>query len=455
MKKQVLLILTLFLAGCRQNTHDRICRYIDTIEIIDTHEHFMPPGDSTDFYIFNKVAYLSSDMVSSGLTNFIGTKNEVANVDSIWKRYGKFYNYCRATSSHRQFMNSLRLLYGYDKPFLVKEDIKPLYDKMILNNYRNQNEWFDSVFKQEKFKTMFLDQWWNHFNTHIDTNYFQLVCRINSCVLLVSKAAQNKKITSFNDLTNLPNPKSQDVNFLNFMNREVIDTKTLVDYTDLVDSVLSVFKRSGAVCLKNSLAYIRSLDFEDVDYADAVGIYNKTSPLDNKEKKKLEDYMFHHIVQQSIKLNLPVQLHTGDFSGNNNLHDYGQPIKLVNLFLKYPKARFILFHGGYPWTSEFVAIGKNFSNVYLDLVWLPQLSKTVAIRVLHEMLDMVPYNKIMWGGDVGGITDAAGSLELGKEVVATVLSERVEKREMTRELAFEIAKRIFHDNAVELFGLNK
>jgi hypothetical protein len=336
-------------------------------------------------------------------------------------------------------------LYGYDKPFLVKEDIKQLYDKIIINNYRNHNEWFGSVFKKEKFKTMFLDQYWNHFNTKIDTTYFQLVCRINSWVLLSSKAAQNKRITPENEFKDL----------LTLMNQDVLITKTLDDYTNLIDSVMTIFKRNGAVCIKNSLAYRRSLDFEDVDYADAVRIFNKSTALESKEKKQLEDYIFHHIIEQSIKLNLPIQIHTGDFSGNNNLHDYGQPMKLLNLFIKYPKARFILFHGGYPWTSEYVAIGKNFSNVYLDLVWLPQLSKTVAVRTLHEMLDMVPYNKFMWGGDVGNITDAVGSLELGKEVVATVLSERVEKGWMTQELALDIARSIFHDNAIELFGLYK
>jgi len=74
---------------------------------------------------------------------------------------------------------------------------------------------------------------------------------------------------------------------------------------------------------------------------------------------------------------------------------------------------------------------------------------------LHEMLDAVPYNKIMWGGDVTLIDDAVGSLELGKEVIATVLSERVEKGWMTEEVAFDIARSIFHDNAMELFHLKE
>jgi hypothetical protein len=70
------------------------------------------------------------------------------------------------------------------------------------------------------------------------------------------------------------------------------------------------------------------------------------------------------------------------------------------------------------------------------------------------MLDAVPYNKFMWGGDVSKIDDVIGSLELGKEVVATVLSERVQKGWMTEEVAFDVAKRIFRDNAMEIFKLN-
>ena len=69
------------------------------------------------------------------------------------------------------------------------------------------------------------------------------------------------------------------------------------------------------------------------------------------------------------------------------------------------------------------------------------------------MLDAVPYNKIMWGGDVLVIDDAVGSLEIGKEVVATVLSERVDKGWMTEDVSFDVARHIFRDNAIETFSL--
>ena len=239
------------------------------------------------------------------------------------------------------------------------------------------------------------------------------------------------------------------------MNQEVLGMKSLDDYILLTDSVMAVFKAHGAVCIKNTLAYSRSIDFEDIDYAGARAIYDKSAPLNEQDKKKLEDFIFHHIVQQSIKLKMPVQIHTGYLAGNNSMLDNGHPMKLLNLLIKYPEARFILFHGGYPWVGDYTAIGKQFTNVYLDIVWLPQISKTAAIRGLHEILDAVPYNKLFWGGDVTNIDDAIGSLELGKEVVATVLAERVEKGWITEELARDIAKAIFYDNGVEMFQLKR
>jgi hypothetical protein len=442
MKNVLLLISAVLLISCQQSSYIKIRNFLETIEIVDAHEHLQMPGDSSGFYLLNTISYFPADLSSAGATYAFSQKDGPFNADTVWNRIGKYYNYSRVTSYHEQFMNTLKILYGYNKPYLIKEDLKPLYDKMIINNYRNYTKWFDEVFHREKFRTMLLDQYWNHFNTNIDTSYFRLVCNINSCVMLVSEAAANKEI-------------STNKNLLDLMKSGKIKTETLDNYITLVDEVLNIFKSRGAVCLKNTLAYSRPLDFEDVDYSAAVTIYNKKGTLDKTEKKKLEDYVFHHIVQQSITLDLPIQIHTGYLAGNNGWLSNGQPMKLLNILIKYPKAKFILFHGGYPWTNDYVALGKNFTNVYLDIVWLPQISKTEAMRTFNEMLDCVPYNKFMWGGDVTRIDDTAGSLELAKEVVTTVLSGRVDKGEMTEEVALDVAVRIFRDNASEMFHIKK
>lgn len=440
MKKSLILFSILLLPACQDSTYDKLRNYLETIDIVDTHEHLQIPADSNGFFLFNTVSYFASDITSAGAPSYSRLQKHKFNADSLWDQFGEYYNYSRSTSYHEQFMNSLRILYDYQKPYVVKEDIPDLYNRMVINHYRNYGEWFDKVYRDTHFKTMLLDQYWNHFNTDVDTRYYKLVCNVSTCVLLVNEAAANKKITSEKDL-------------LKLLNKDELSSETLEEYLKIVDSVIDIFKEKGAVCIKNVLAYSRSIYFEDVDADTANRIYNKKGPLTGEEQKKLQDFVFHHIIATAIKLDLPVQIHTGYLAGNNSRLDNGQPMKLLNLFLKYPKARFSLFHGGYPWTGDFVAIGKNFTNVYLDLVWLPQISKTSAIRTLHEMLDAMPYNKIMWGGDVLIIDDAVGSLELAKEVVATVLSERVEKGWMTEEMALEIAGRIFRDNAIDLFRL--
>ena len=115
----------------------------------------------------------------------------------------------------------------------------------------------------------------------------------------------------------------------------------------------------------------------------------------------------------------------------------------------------MLFHGGYPWTGEYGAFGKMFPNVYLDLVWLPQISRERAVQALDEMLDLVPYNKFFWGGDCAFIEESAGSLEFGRSVVAEVLDRRIARGLLTEELAREIIRAIFRENAIEVFALEE
>ena len=221
-------VMLILLTGC-ENNYQQIRNYIDDLEILDTHEHIQNPGDSSDFYLFNKISYFPSDIASSGAPGFDTMRETGFNSEIMWDKFGEYYNSSRATSYHEQFMNTLRILYGYKKPYLVKEDVKPLYDKILYNNYRNYDNWFDEVYRKGKFRTMILDQYWDHFNTDIDTKYFKLVCNINTCVLLAGEAAEHKKIDSEKGL-------------LKLLGREELPAETIDDYLSIVDTVLEIFK---------------------------------------------------------------------------------------------------------------------------------------------------------------------------------------------------------------------
>ena len=421
--------------------------FVNTIPIINTHEHqrFPAPreeGQEFNFYHILQPAYVNSDVISAGAPYFDMKKINEGNLDELWNTYGEYLDYSRNTSFYSQLVSGFKVLYGFEDQYFSQKNIEELSEKIRIN-YSDEEQWYSDAVEKAGYVTMFLDQYWDSFNSEINKDYFTLVFNINAIVY---------------DAANKP-PVSANYDHIGITYRQAIDEgykiHSLDDYLGFFDTLLESFIDAGAVTLKNTLAYGRSLDFQDVPYERANELYNRNSSgLNNEERKELQDFMLHSIVKKSIKAGLPMQIHTGYLAGTGNTLQNSNPTKLNNLFLKYRDARFVLFHGGFPWTGEFNALGKMFPNVYLDLVWLPQISRESAILAFDQMLDCVPYNKIFWGGDCHSIEESAGSLEFGKDIVATVLANRIERGLMTGDLAREIAISIFHDNAVRFFKLD-
>jgi hypothetical protein len=443
-------LAVVFAADCAKSTHSAYAAlraYLDTIKVMNAHEHQRKfpeyDGHPYNFYTLLAHSYLQADLVSAGGP---GLKTEDINngdLDALWAAYGPSLDFSRNTSYYSHFLAGFRLLYGFEDPSFTEENVRALSTR-IAENYSHWEEWYGEAFRRAGFETMFVDQYWDPFNTELDSRFFTLVFNINPLVYSIASREQLTK----------PDAPVQ-TNIFKLAEEEGEPIKILDDYLAAANRLLQKFKERNAVCLKNSMAYGRSLDYAEVSYEDAEKLFSHPSgSLTATERKTLQDFMFHWIVEKSIALELPIQIHTGYLAGNGNVLENGRPVKLNNLFLKYPKARFVLFHGGYPWTGEYAALGKMFPNVTLDLVWLPQISREAAVRGLDEMLDTVPYNKFFWGGDCHFIEESTGSLAFGKDVVAQVLSMRVERGLMTEGLAREVARGIFRDNAIRFFKLN-
>jgi hypothetical protein len=428
------------------STYSRLRDYVDTIRVVDAHEHqrWLPEYDrqAVNLYMLMAHSYLQHDLVSAGAPELRPDAAGKGDLEALWKTYGPFFDFSRNTSYYGQFLAGLKLLYGFRDPYFTEKNIRELSAE-IASNYSHREEWYEKAFRQAGFEIMLVDQYWNAFNTDVDGRYFALVFHINP---LVSSISARDRLTA--------KDAPVETNIYRLAESEGKPVKTLDDYLGAADRLFQKFQNHNVVCLKNSLAYGRSLDFADVPYDTAKALFSRPhGSLSGVEKKALEDFMFHWIVKKSIALGLPIQIHTGYLAGNGNVLENGRPTLLNNLFLKYPQAKFVLFHGGYPWTGEYAALGKMFPNVYLDLVWLPQISREAAVRGLDEILDTVPYNKLFWGGDCHFIEESTGSLIFGKAVVTQVLAMRVERGLMTEDLAREVARRVFRDNAIRLFKL--
>jgi predicted TIM-barrel fold metal-dependent hydrolase len=111
----------------------------------------------------------------------------------------------------------------------------------------------------------------------------------------------------------------------------------------------------------------------------------------------------------------------------------------------------VLFHGGFPWIGESAVIGVKYRNVYLDSVWLPTLSESMARRAFHEWLDVMPSHRLMWGADCNHAEGIYGATEMTRRVIAEVLAERVDRGDLRLEDAERIGRQILRENALAVF----
>jgi predicted TIM-barrel fold metal-dependent hydrolase len=124
---------------------------------------------------------------------------------------------------------------------------------------------------------------------------------------------------------------------------------------------------------------------------------------------------------------------------------------LVDQIEANPKTKFILFHGGFPWVGETGVIAMRFKNVWVDSVWLPVLSYTMAKRAYQEWLEVMPSNRIMWGADTVQAEGIYAATEFTRMCLAEALAEKVQRGELREEHAARIGRQILRDNALELF----
>ena len=162
--------------------------------------------------------------------------------------------------------------------------------------------------------------------------------------------------------------------------------------------------------------------------------------------------MYHHLVQLAEAHHLPMQIHTGLQAGNGNFIANSNPTQLTNIFFRYPKVQFDIFHIGYPYDRELTAIAKMFPNVNVDFCWVHIVSPSAARHSLHVFIDTVPLNKIMgFGGDYRYPELSFAHLIIARRNIAQVLAERVQAGLFTETEAVTAGRMLLHDNPARLF----
>ncbi|MBP1778428.1 MAG: amidohydrolase [candidate division NC10 bacterium] len=164
----------------------------------------------------------------------------------------------------------------------------------------------------------------------------------------------------------------------------------------------------------------------------ARGGHGWDTPAGVDEMRPFQDYIQHHLVQQAIESHL------------------------VDLFLQYPRARFDLLHGSFPYSGELGALTQLFANVYINMSWMEVVSPEAAKRYLSEWLTSIPSNKVFaFGGDQKSPFLVCASAEIVRDNLAEALAAKVVRGEISREHALDLARWYLHDNAWNHFQLGK
>lgn len=430
-------------------SYQEIRKHIDSIRLIDTHEHLPPESERVNkvvdvlsqFYLH----YASSDLISAGMSpeDLVYIKDTKIPLDYRWATFESWWEKIRNTGYSRCMEIAARDLYGVDG--INSETYKQLSRKMMERNKEGLYKWV--LHEKAGIDVCVLDTLREDYD--VDSDLFVPVLRVSEYA-----SPRNKK-----DLEVLGKQFGNPIH-------------NLGDYINLVKGRFDALE-GMVVAVKIALAYDRSIFFEKRTFNEAEESLNKIfktkgfswSPLEGTEYNELvqdgpgreellplQDYLVHLSIQEASRRGLPIQIHTGLHEGNKNIISNSNPELLVNLFLEYGEAKFDIFHGSWPYSSQLSALAKNFQNVYIDMCWMHIISPSRAMSALDEWLDEVPVNKIMgFGGDFLCVEGSYGHSVMARDNVARVLAKKVNDGVYVMDEAKKYANWILRDNPKRLF----
>ena len=415
-------------------TYQRLRTYLDSIPAIDTHDHIrafteIPGRIETDrgkgmtLYSLWKNSYYPS-------INKLTPWELGQSFDDWWKRARYDFDDARATGFYRYQLPAFRDLYGVDFDTITADKARRL-DQQIFENYKDPKWLRHVITERANIELMIIDPTWDRLELEPAYDFTVLALRVNPLV----KGFHPDEV---------PDPLNSPYGYAEQRGLKIAN---LDDYLDVIKHLFQDAVEAGIVCLKYSLAYQRTLRFEKVSKEQAGAVFGKRrSDLNDKQIKAFEDFIFWRVCELSARYDLPFQIHTGYALAPSN------PLLLTSVIEANPKTNFILLHGGFPWIGETGSlVMRHGSHVWIDSVWLPTISYTMAKRAYHEWLEMVPSDRILWGGDSKHAEGIYAATVLTRQCLAEVLSEKVDRGALSEEHAHRIGRQILRENALKLF----
>ena len=405
--------------------YDRLLKQIDRIPIYDNHSHATFPDDS--------------DM------DAMASPPEESTV-------------MRLRDSNPEFAAAAKALFGY--PF---DDFKPDHAKWLIEKKKAWEKeggtaYFNGILDKVNIETCLANR--VALAPYLDPKRFHWVFFVDSFLYPFDnhdQAAKNGDMGVYLPLQEKVLERYKKQGGVNGLPAD------LAGYEAFLRGTLADNQKKGAVAMKFEAAYFRTLYFRDPPREKAEAIYAKYRsggvPAE-EDYRTFQDYVFRLLIDQAGKLNLPVHFHSavgiGDYFSLRN----GNPLNLENVVRdpRYSKVKFVLIHGGYPYTLDMIWMTAA-KNVYTDSSLMGYYVYPSELKnILKQWISLYP-EKIMFGSDAFPFNDAVGAEETfwlavrsARTAVAAALAELVAEGAFKEDKALELAHLYLHDNAAKLYG---
>jgi hypothetical protein len=408
-----------------QKIYDHLLPQIDRIPIYDNHSHATFPDDS--------------DMDA-----------QAAPPDET--------SVLRLRDTNPEFVTAAKSLFGYPYDDFQPEHAKWLIEKKKAAEKAGTTDYWDSILDKLNIETCLANR--VALAPYLNPKRFHWVFFVDSFLFPLN----NRDQTGRNPDMGVYIPLQEKV-LHRYMQRENVSglPADLAGYEAFVRQTLADNQKKGGVAMKFEAAYFRTLYFSDPPRERAEAIYAKYhggGVPSNDDYRVFQDYIFRVLVDQAGKLNLPVHFHSavgiGDYFSLRN----GHPLNLENVLRdpRYAKTKFVLIHGGYPYTLDMIWLTAA-KNVYTDSSLMGYYVYPSELKnILKQWISLFP-ERVMFGSDAFPFNDAVGAEETfwvaarsARTAVAGALAELVAEGAVTEEKALELARMYLHDNAARLYG---
>lgn len=416
---------------------NEIYRSIEKLEVFDIHNHLNPQALSLSNYedvVFYH--YIKTELASAGMS--YKYLEEFKGIEKL-KIALPYMKYLRNTSTFWSLIKILNDLYGFEDEEINEKNWKKIID--LLESKKNNETWAKNILKNKAYvKKSLLTLNPLEKIPDYDKELFKGGLRMDPII---------------------PNLNKQSLNYLEKITN--IDVRKTTDLIEMLSRLIKIFSEhiiAITVNIQPDDDFLK-LQVNEKEISPYILTLKEIGTLDINGRRILSSFILNQLLELCKEYDLVTQFMLGvkrpvpgasppDYA--ITIFNSQQLMDLAILFAKYPEVNFDVFIADSLLNHPITVIAKNYPNVFLSGYWWYSMYPEIIKSYLKIRLQMLPYNKIGGFFSDAYVADwVYGKAILAKKQIAYVLSEMINEKYISKDLAIDIAKALLYENAEKIY----